>query len=99
MTGGDELPGAVDAFLTLEASGWKGREGSALLAHPVALPGLRLEAALVHTASHMPQIDGIRAPFRERRDPLATYGVFGTNVFSAGSTCLKASASPPTMRQ
>ncbi len=53
-----------------------------LLAKPAALPGLRLETALVHTESHMPQIDGIRAPFRKRRDPLATYGVFGTNVDS-----------------
>lgn len=53
-----------------------------LLAQPAALPGLRLEAVLAHTGSRMPQIDGIRAPFRERRDPLATYGIFDTNVDS-----------------
>jgi CelD/BcsL family acetyltransferase involved in cellulose biosynthesis len=45
VTGGDELPAALDAFLALEAAGWKGREGSAVLAHPEAERHLRRFAA------------------------------------------------------
>lgn len=53
-----------------------------LLAEPNALPGLRLVTTYAHTRSKMPQIEGVRAPFRERRDPLVFYGVFSTNIDS-----------------
>lgn len=51
-----------------------------LLAEPRALPGVRLEAAFSHSQSLMPQIEGVRAPFRDRRDPSAGYGIFRTRV-------------------
>jgi outer membrane receptor protein involved in Fe transport len=51
-----------------------------LLGEPRAWPGARLEASFSRTDSQMPQIEGIRAPFRERRDPLAPYGVFRAEV-------------------
>ena len=34
VTGGDELPDALDALLALEAAGWKGREGTAIASRP-----------------------------------------------------------------
>jgi outer membrane receptor protein involved in Fe transport len=51
-----------------------------LLGEPRAWPWLRIEGSYSHTYSHMPQIEGVRAPFRQRRDPLATYGVFKAKV-------------------
>ena len=51
-----------------------------LLAEPTFLPGSRFEASYARSEADAPQIEGIRAPFRERRDPLATYGVFATRV-------------------
>jgi outer membrane receptor protein involved in Fe transport len=53
-----------------------------LLAEPEALPGSRLELTYAHTRSQMPQIEGVAAPFRERRDPFAGYGIFRTNIDS-----------------
>lgn len=53
-----------------------------LLAEPDALPGLRIETSYVHLESQAPQIEGIRPPFRERRDPIDGYGIFRTNVES-----------------
>ncbi|HEX6217959.1 MAG TPA: TonB-dependent receptor [Sphingomicrobium sp.] len=53
-----------------------------LLLEPEALPGLRIEASAVHAESKMPQVEGVRVPFEERRDPFATYGVFGTRTDS-----------------
>jgi len=46
------------------------------LARPTA--ELRIETGISHSHSQMPQFEGIRAPFKQRRDPLATYGVFGS---------------------
>ena len=54
-----------------------------LLATPVTLPGLRLSATATHSRSAAPQIEGVREPFRERRDPEATYGFFDVRVDSA----------------
>lgn len=51
-----------------------------LLAMPAALPAARIEFGYSHTQSKSPQIEGIRPPFRERRDPLDGYGTFHTNV-------------------
>ena len=51
-----------------------------LLATPSAFAGTRLELGYVHTQSQMPQIEGVRAPFRERRDDEDGYGTFRTNV-------------------
>lgn len=51
-----------------------------LLATPQALPGLRLTAIASRNRSLAPQIEGVYAPFRERRDPVATYGVFRQRV-------------------
>lgn len=53
-----------------------------LLATPSAVPGLRLLATMSRKRSAAPQIEGVRAPFAERRDPEATYGLFRTNVDS-----------------
>ena len=47
-----------------------------LLATPSAAPGLRLSGAVTHNRSSAPQIEGVRAPFKERRDAEATYGLF-----------------------
>lgn len=47
-----------------------------LLAEPS--PALRVVTGFTHSHSQAPQIVGLRAPFRARRDPAATYGVFGT---------------------
>lgn len=53
-----------------------------LLAEPHKLPGARIEVIFAHVRSEMPQIAGLRRPFRKRRDPLDGYGVFRTNVDS-----------------
>lgn len=47
-----------------------------LLAQPQALPGSRVELIYAHAQSHMPQVEGVRPPFRKRRDPLDGYGTF-----------------------
>ena len=47
-----------------------------LLATPSAVPDLRLEASYQASHSRAPQIEGIRPPFKDRRDPAATYGIF-----------------------
>lgn len=49
------------------------------LATPSALPGMSIDGSYQHTEAQAPQIVGIRAPLKERRDPFATYGVFRTN--------------------
>jgi iron complex outermembrane receptor protein len=54
-----------------------------LLGTPAALPGLQLSAAVTHNRSAAPQLEGVRAPFSERRDPEATYGFFDVRVDSA----------------
>ena len=54
-----------------------------LLATPTALPGARVELSVAHTQSKSPQVEGVRAPFRARRDPVDGYGTFHTNVDSA----------------
>lgn len=54
-----------------------------LLAKPSALPGLSLLATFVHSDARMPQVEFAAVPFRERRDPDATYGVWDVNVDSA----------------
>jgi outer membrane receptor protein involved in Fe transport len=51
-----------------------------LLATPAALPGLRLLGSYVHTRSQSPQIEGIKQPYRARRDPTASYGIFLTKI-------------------
>ncbi len=55
-----------------------------LLAEPRELPGLRLEASLVHSESQAPQFEAIRAPFEQRRTNSfeQTNGVIRTNVDS-----------------
>jgi outer membrane receptor protein involved in Fe transport len=53
-----------------------------LLARPDALPGARAELTYAHLQSQSPQIEGVRPPFRDRRDPSAGYGAFATNVDS-----------------
>ncbi|MFC4295615.1 TonB-dependent receptor [Novosphingobium tardum] len=51
-----------------------------LLATPQAVQGLRITGNYSHTRSNAPQVEGVRAPFRLRRDPNATYGIFSTSV-------------------
>ena len=53
-----------------------------LLARPQFLPRTRVGLTYAHSESQMPTIEGIRPPFRERRDRAGTGGVFGTNVDS-----------------
>jgi outer membrane receptor protein involved in Fe transport len=53
-----------------------------LLATPTAISALRIEANYVHLRSKRPQIAGVRAPFKERRDTLPSYGIFRHNVDS-----------------
>ncbi|MEO7634758.1 MAG: TonB-dependent receptor [Sphingomicrobium sp.] len=57
-----------------------------LHAHPDALPGSDFGLTLVHSRSQMPQIEGVQAPFRARRDPNPGYGTFRTNVGTATAT-------------
>jgi iron complex outermembrane receptor protein len=45
-------------------------------------PGTRVTLTYTHTQSQAPQIVGVNAPFRERRDEFAGYGVFRINVDS-----------------
>lgn len=52
------------------------------LAQPSTLPGVRLSLAYSHGRSQMPQIEGLRAPFDQRRDPDATYGIFAITADS-----------------
>jgi outer membrane receptor protein involved in Fe transport len=53
-----------------------------LLATPAIVPGLRLLANYAMNRSHAPQVEGILSPFRARRDPAASYGIFSTRVDS-----------------
>jgi outer membrane receptor protein involved in Fe transport len=63
-----------------------------LLARPAVMPNSTMELVLAHIETNAPQIAGVRAPFKERRDPDAAYGIFTTNVDSATAR-LKYSAS------
>ena len=51
-----------------------------LLVEPQILPDARLDLTYAHGQSQAPQYVGVVAPFRQRSDPNATYGVFGINV-------------------
>ncbi len=53
-----------------------------LLAQPSSLPDTKLSLTYAHGRSQMPQIEGIEAPYKERRNPNATYGIFEINVDS-----------------
>jgi outer membrane receptor protein involved in Fe transport len=47
-----------------------------LVIRPNTAPGSRLTLTAVYNRSAMPQLEGIRPPFRSRRDPSAGYGFF-----------------------
>lgn len=51
-----------------------------LLVTPAQAPDLEILATYSGNRSQAPQIEGVRAPFIERRDPAATYGIFRTRV-------------------
>ena len=53
-----------------------------LLAQPKFWPVSRIELTYAHSESLSPQIEGIRPPFRKRRDPVDRYGTFGTKTDS-----------------
>jgi len=53
-----------------------------LVARPIGIPSLKLTGTYTHTSSVTPQIEGLRPPYRARRDGTATYGIFSTNVDS-----------------
>lgn len=53
-----------------------------LLGEPRSWPGSRIEVTYAHSETYAPSLDGIRPPFRERRDPFDGYGTFKTNVDS-----------------
>lgn len=54
-----------------------------LLATPAALPDTRLQFGYTHNTSRMPQIEGVSPPFKDRRNPGATYGTFHIRTDSA----------------
>jgi outer membrane receptor protein involved in Fe transport len=51
-----------------------------LAARPRSFPELEIDTTLVVTGSQSPQIEGIRRPFRERRDLDARYGIFRSSL-------------------
>ena len=53
-----------------------------LLLTPSGWSGTRVVLVAAHVLSRMPQIEGVSAPFRNRRDPNATYGIFRVRVDS-----------------
>jgi outer membrane receptor protein involved in Fe transport len=53
-----------------------------LLVKPAALAGSRLDLTYAHLQSQAPQIVGVTAPFRKRRDASGFYGTFRINVDS-----------------
>ena len=53
-----------------------------LLAAPKILPGARVLATYALSRSQAPQIEGIVPPYRQRRDPAASYGIFRNRVDS-----------------
>jgi len=57
-----------------------------LLAEPRLLPGARIELTYSHTETLAPQIEGVKAPFEQRRDPSPIYGSFLTNVDAVSAT-------------
>jgi len=57
------------------------------LGEPRFWPGSRIELTYAHTDSLMPSLEGIRPPFRERRDPIDNYGTFGTNDHAPSFAC------------
>lgn len=70
----DRVEGAdpnVDKFALVRAR---------LLAEPSRWPGARLGLTYSRSWSKMPQVEGVRAPFRARQDPLDGYGTFETRV-------------------
>lgn len=52
------------------------------LVKPSNLPDTRVVLAYSHGHSQMPQIEGIKQPYKDRRDPNATYGIFSITVDS-----------------
>jgi outer membrane receptor protein involved in Fe transport len=56
-----------------------------LLAEPSMLPGTALELTYTHAETTAPQIEGVRPPFEQRRDPAPIYGSFVTNVDSGSA--------------
>lgn len=53
-----------------------------LLLTPAVLDQFSLDLTYTHLESQAVQLEGIRVPYRERRDTFARYGVFRTNVDS-----------------
>jgi iron complex outermembrane receptor protein len=53
-----------------------------LLARPVRIPGAELDLSYWHGRSQEPQFQGIEPPYRQRRNPNATYGIFAISVDS-----------------
>lgn len=53
-----------------------------LLGEPDFWPSSRFELTYVHNESLAPQVEGIRPPFRDRRDPIDRYGTFGIKTDS-----------------
>jgi outer membrane receptor protein involved in Fe transport len=53
-----------------------------LRTEPKGLPDTRLDLTYSHGRSQMPQLEGVRAPFEDRRDTDAGYGIFGITVDS-----------------
>jgi outer membrane receptor protein involved in Fe transport len=63
-----------------------------LLVTPHFLPGSRIDLVFTHNRAQMPQFEGVQAPFRARRDPQATYGIFRTRVDAATARLTQALA-------
>jgi outer membrane receptor protein involved in Fe transport len=54
-----------------------------LLAEPSFWPGARAELTYVNSRSLSPQLEGVRPPFRKRRDPVDRYGTFRVRTDTA----------------
>lgn len=53
-----------------------------LLVQPETLPDTSLLVTYGHGRSQMPQVEGVEAPYRERRNPNANYGIFAIRTNS-----------------
>ena len=63
-----------------------GQVRSKLLFLPKSLPDTRISLTYVHLTAQSPQIEGITAPFKRRRDDRPVYGIFRTNVDTLTAT-------------
>jgi len=69
-----------------------------LLVRPDGLAGARAEFTYAHLESQSPTVEGVQAPFRERRAPSGANAAFGTNVDSLTADLSYDPAGPFSLR-